>query len=194
MSKLNRVNVIETKTLSNDWYILNKTTFDYLRNDGSWQRQSRETYDRGNGATILLYNLTTQSVILIKQFRYPTFVNDNEDGMLIETPAGLLEQKSPEDAIREEVEEETGFAIEQPVKVLEAYMSPGSVTEKLHFFIASYESTTRVSCGGGNVEEGEDIEVFELSITEALEQIDSGLIKDAKTIMLLQYAALRLFN
>ncbi|MGJ8694588.1 MAG: NUDIX domain-containing protein [Thalassotalea sp.] len=194
MSKFNRVRVIEKTQLSNDWYTLNKTTFDYLRNDGSWQRQSRETYDRGNGATILLFNLSQRTVILIKQFRYPTFVNGNEDGLLIETPAGLLEQNSPEEAIRIEVAEETGFAIEKPIKILEAFMSPGSVTEKLHFFIAPYKASDRVNKGGGKVEEGEDIEVLELPIVDALQQIDLGVIKDAKTIILLQYAALKLFN
>ncbi|WP_086932034.1 NUDIX domain-containing protein [Agarilytica rhodophyticola] len=194
MKGSNRVKIRKTEVLSDDWYTLKKTTFDYLRRDGTWQTQSRETYDRGNGATILLYNLQMQSVILIKQFRYPSYVNGNCDGLLIEAPAGLLEADSPEQSIRKEVAEETGFHIEPPQKVLEAYMSPGSVTEKLYFFIAPYTHHQRKNEGGGQKEEGEDIEVLELSFSQAMQLIQDGSIKDGKTIMLLQYAALYIFS
>lgn len=193
MSISNRVRVQSVEVLSNDWYLLKKTTFDFLRNDGTWQRQSRETYDRGNGATILLYNLIQGTVVLIRQFRYPAFVN-GLDNLLIETPAGLLDNTSPEERIHLEVEEETGYRVSQVRKIFEAYMSPGSVTEKLYFFVAEYDAASKVSQGGGMEEEGEDIDVLEISITQALAMIESGEIADGKTIMLLQYAALNIFN
>lgn len=194
MNTIQRIKIIETKVLSDDCYTLNKTTFDYLRSDGSWQRQSRETYDRGNGATILLYNLQRRTVILVRQFRYPTFVNGNADGFLVESPAGLLEVNSPEVSIQKEVEEETGFVISKPTKIFDAYMSPGSVTEKLHFFVAPYASSQRIKKGGGLLEEGEDIEVIEFCFSKVMQLLNQGKIKDGKTIMLLQYAALNLFN
>src|ERR1700761_6197546 len=156
-----RVRIVDVEVLSNDWYVLKKTTFDYQRADGSWQRQSRETYDRGNGATLLLYDLRARTVVLTRQFRMPAFVNGHH-GMLIETPAGLLEAASPEARIRAEVEEETGYRVHDVRKVFEAFMSPGSVTEKLHFFVAEYDTDTRISRGGGIADEGEDIEVLEL--------------------------------
>ena len=134
-----RVRVQAVEVLSDDWYLLKKTTFDFLRRNGTWQRQSRETYDRGNGATILLYNRAKRTVILTRQLRYPAFVNGYRD-LLIETPAGLLDERSPEEAIRNETAEETGYIVRDVKKVFEAFMSPGSVTEKLHFFIAEYES------------------------------------------------------
>lgn len=188
-----RVRIVDVQVLSDDWYVLKKTTFDYRRGDGSWQRQSRETYDRGNGATLLLYDPRRRTVVLTRQFRLPAFVNGHE-GMLIEAPAGLLEMASPEARIRAEVEEETGYRVESVRKVFEAFMSPGSVTEKLYFFVAEYDAAARVSRGGGVADEGEDIEVLELPIDQALTMIAHGEIMDGKTIMLLQYAALHLFT
>ena len=188
-----RVRVRQVKVLSDDWYILKKTTFDYLRNNGEWQTQSRETYDRGNGATILLYNRHKRSVILTRQFRYPAFVNGHP-GLLIETPAGLLDQTSPEERIKAETEEETGYRVHDVRKVFEAYMSPGSVTEKLHFFVAEYDAGARISAGGGIAGEGEDIEVLELAFDQALAMLERGEITDGKTIMLLQFAKLNLFR
>jgi nudix-type nucleoside diphosphatase (YffH/AdpP family) len=188
-----RVRVQSVEVLSHDWYVLKKTTFDFLRNDGSWQRQSRETYDRGNGATILLYNRGRRTVVLTRQFRFPAFVNGYR-GLLIETPAGLLEERSPEEAIRKEVAEETGYTVHDVRKVFEAFMSPGSVTEKLFFYVAEYEQAAKTEGGGGVLEDGEDIETIELNVEEALEGIASGSIQDGKTIMLLFYARLYLFN
>jgi nudix-type nucleoside diphosphatase (YffH/AdpP family) len=187
-----RVRVHSVETLSDNWYVLKKTTFDFLRSDGTWQGQIRETYDRGNGAAILLYNKAKRTVVLTRQFRYPTFVNGHND-LMIEVPAGVLDNDSPEESIRKETMEETGYIIEHLSKVFEAFMSPGSVTEKLHFFIAEYEPEQNRKPGGGLVSEGEDITTFELDIDEALQKIKSGEIKDAKTIMLLQYAKLYLF-
>jgi len=187
-----RVRVHSIEVLSDDWYVLKKTTFDFLRRDGTWQRQSRETYDRGNGATILLYNRKQRTVILTQQFRYPAFVNGHRK-LLIETPAGLLDELSPEEAIRRETAEETGYVIHEVQKIFEAFMSPGSVTEKLYFFIAEYDSVKRQQRGGGLVEDGEDIETIELDVEDALTRIASGEISDGKTIMLLQYAKLHLF-
>jgi nudix-type nucleoside diphosphatase (YffH/AdpP family) len=187
-----RIRIKSVETLSDDWYVLKKTTFDLLRRDGSWQQQSRETYDRGNGATILLYNLERRTVILTRQFRFPAYVNGHS-GMLIETAAGLLDKANPEDRIRAEVEEETGYRVSYVRKVFEAFMSPGSVTERLYFFVAEYESGSRATLGGGNQEEGEDIEVLELTMEDAMEAIKTGQIQDGKTIMLLQYAFIHLF-
>ena len=182
--------IVDVQLLSDNWFVLNKTTFEYLRGDGSWQRQSRETYDRGNGAVLLLFNAPRGTVVLTRQFRFPAFVNGCADGMLIEACAGLLDGDDAEACIRREVEEETGFRIRSPHKVFEAYMSPGSVTEKLYFYAAEYEAGDRIHAGGGDVREGEDIEVLELPLTEALEMVASGRIEDGKTIMLLQHAAL----
>ena len=188
-----RVRIRKVETLSDDWYVLKKTTFDLLRSDGTWQRQSRETYDRGNGATILLYNLAQKTVVLTRQFRFPAFVNGHP-GLLVEAAAGLLDEATPEDRIRVEVEEETGYRVDHVRKIFEAFMSPGSVTEKLHFFIAEYDGSTRVTHGGGNRMEGEDIEVIELPIKDAIKAMESGSIEDGKTIMLLQYACIHLFK
>lgn len=193
MSVSHRVRVHAVEVLADDWYLLKKTTFDFLRNDGSWQRQSRETYDRGNGATILLYNLERKTVILIRQFRYPAFVNGLDD-LLVEAPAGLLDEASPEERIKLEVEEETGYRVSHVRKIFEAYMSPGSVTEKLYFFVAEYDANSKISDGGGMANEGEDIDVLELEIAEAMAMINSGEIADGKTIMLLQYASLNIFS
>lgn len=191
MSIANRVRVKDVKVLSDDWYLLKKTVFDYRRNDGQWQSQSRETYDRGNGATILLYDPTRRTVVLVRQFRYPAFVSGYDD-FLIETPAGLLDNASPEERVRAETEEETGFRVRDVRRVFEAFMSPGAVTERIYFFVGRYEPGDRVSSGGGHVGEGEDIEVIEVDIDEALAMVADGRICDAKTIMLLQYAALHL--
>lgn len=193
MTISDRVKVEEVTTLSNDWYILKKTTFSFLRADGTWQRQSRETYDRGNGATILLYDLERRRVLLTRQFRYPAYVNGHDD-LLTEAPAGLLDNVSPEERIKAEVEEEAGYRVSDVRQIFDAFMSPGSVTERLHFFIGSYSAADQVSNGGGNVDEGEDIERLEPTIDEALEMIGDGRIRDGKTIMLLQHAALHVFK
>lgn len=184
------VTILNTEVLSDDWYTLRKITFEKRRRDGSSAVMSREAYDRGNGATVLLYNRAARSVILTRQFRMPTFVNGNPAGMLIEACAGLLDADEPEVCIRREVAEETGFAVGEVHKIFEAYMSPGSVTEILHFFVAEYGHEQRQHGGGGVREEGEDIEVLELGFEDALRRMRSGEIRDAKTIMLLQYAEL----
>ena len=186
MRNSERVRIRQVNTLSDDWYLLRKTTFDYLTRDGSWKTITRETYDRGNGATILLVNRERGTVLLTRQFRFPAYVNGLEDGMLIETCAGLLDNQSPEEAIRREAEEELGVKVGEVHKVLETYMSPGSVTEKLFFFVAEYD--TPAGEVAGNSEEGEDIEVVELGLDEALDWIDNGRIQDAKTIILLLLA------
>ncbi len=180
-------NITKTEILSDNWYTLKKITYEYTQKDGTVQTQSREAYDRGNGAVILLYNKESNTVILTRQFRMPTFINGNADGMMIEACAGLLDQDNPEDCIRRETEEETGYKIKAVQKVYEAYMSPGSVTEILYFFVAEYSKEMKVSDGGGLEEEAENIEVLEYDFNEALKMVSSGNIKDAKTIMLLQY-------
>ncbi|OPC06488.1 GDP-mannose pyrophosphatase [Elizabethkingia ursingii] len=185
------VKITNTEILSDNWYILRKVTFEYTKEDGSIQTQSREAYDRGNGATILLYNKDTRTVILTRQFRLPTYLNGNKTGMLIEACAGLLDQDNPEDCIRRETEEETGYKVKDVRKVFEAYMSPGSVTEILYFFIAEYSKDMKVADGGGLEEEEENIEVLETGIDKAMDMITTGEIKDAKTIMLLQYIKLQ---
>jgi nudix-type nucleoside diphosphatase (YffH/AdpP family) len=193
MSISDRIRVKNVRLLSDNYATLKTTTFEWRRNNGQWQTQHRESYDRGNGATLLPYNPAKRTVILVKQFRYPAYVNGYDD-LLIEAAAGLLDNASPEERIRAEAEEETGYRLRDVRKVFEAFMSPGSVTEKLHFFVAEYDPSMRVSAGGGLAEEGEDIEVLELSIDEALTMIADGSIVDAKTIMLLQYAALGIFR
>ncbi|KNZ31080.1 MAG: GDP-mannose pyrophosphatase [Methylibium sp. NZG] len=185
-----RVRVVEERLLSDNWYTLTTTRFDYRRRDGTWQQQNRETYDRGNGAVLLLFNAARSTVVLTRQFRFPTYVSGLADGMLVEACAGLLDGDDPHACIRREAEEETGFVVRSPHKVFEAYMSPGSVTEKLHFFVAEYDDADRVSAGGGHAAEGEDIEVIEMTLAEALQQVAGGAIQDGKTIMLLQHAAL----
>lgn len=183
------VRIVDSKILSDDWYLLKKYTFELKRRDGEWQRQNREVYDRGNGATILLYNVHQRTVILTRQFRFPIYVNGNP-GQLLEAPAGLLDNLDPDSRIKAEAEEETGYRIEHVQKVFEAFMSPGSVTEKLYFYIAEYDESHRAETGGGVKEEGEDIEVIEMAFTEAMRQVKTGEIADAKTIMLLQYIAI----
>lgn len=184
----NRVKNIDKKVLSNNWYVLNKYTFDYQLNNGKWVTQQREVYDRGNGAVILLYNKHNQTIILTKQFRIPTYVNGNSNGYMIEACAGLLDNDNAIDCIKREVEEETGYKVSQVKKIFEAYSSPGAVTEILHYFIAQYSEQMKVSDGGGLESETEDIEVLELQFSKALKMINNGEIKDIKTIALLQYA------
>lgn len=190
-----KVRNIKKVLLSDNWYTLNKFTFEYQKDDATWEKQEREAYDRGNGAAILLYNKEKRTVVLTRQFRMPTYVNGNEDGMMIEVCAGLLDGDNPEDCIRKETEEETGFRIDAVEKVFETYMSPGSVTEILYLFIGAYEDGMKVSEGGGVADETENIEVLELPFEKAMVMIDTKEINDAKTILLLQYAAMkRIFN
>lgn len=192
MSLADRIRIRDVRTLSDDWYVLRKTTLDWRRSDGSWQTINRETYDRGNGATLLPFDPVRRTVLLTRQFRYPAYVNGH-DGLLIETAAGLLDGESPETRIRLEVEEELGLQLRDVRKVFDCFMSPGSVTERLHFFVGAYDASMRTGAGGGAREEGEDIEVIEPTIEAALGMIDDGRICDGKTVMLLQYAALNLF-
>ncbi|MFJ3469886.1 NUDIX domain-containing protein [Pseudomonas sp. NPDC090201] len=187
------IRITAEHTLSDNWYVLKKYSFDLQRRDGSWQSQTREVYDRGNGATILLYNLERRTVVLTRQFRMPAFVNDHS-GYLIEAAAGLLDNASPEQRIRLEAEEETGYVVRSVRKIFEAFMSPGSVTERIHFFIGEYAPDDRTGDGGGLEEEGEDIEVLELGFDQAIAMVESGEIADGKTIMLLQYLELRLMG
>jgi nudix-type nucleoside diphosphatase (YffH/AdpP family) len=182
------IKITKTELLSDNWYLLNKVTFEFTPENGEPEIQRREVYDRGNGAAILLYNKEKQTVILTRQFRLPTFLNGNESGMMIEVCAGLLDEKNPEDCIKRETEEETGYRIQDVKKVFEAYMSPGAVTEILYFFTAEYQPEMKVSEGGGLAIEHEYIEVLEINFKEALKMVYSGEIKDAKTIMLLLHA------
>lgn len=183
-----KVKIQSTIILSDDWGKLNKVKYDYQLKDGSWQTQQREVYNRGNGAAILLYNSNKQSVILTKQFRLPTWFNGNKDGLMIEVCAGLIDENDPVETIRRETEEETGYTISEVKKIMEVYMSPGSVTETIHFFVGAYSDDMKTSEGGGLDKEQENIEVLELSFDAAMQMIETGEIKDAKTIMLLQYA------
>ena len=183
-----RIKILKTETLSDNWYVLNKVTYNYQKKGGEWETHAREAYDRGNGATILLYNKTRRTVILTRQFRLPTYVNGNNSGMLIEACAGLLDQRDALNCIRKETEEETGYRIKDVQKIFESYMSPGSVTEIVHFFVGEYDEKMKVNSGGGIADEQEYIEVLELDFDEAFDMITSGEIKDGKTIMLLQHA------
>jgi GDP-mannose pyrophosphatase NudK len=184
------IQILNTEILSDNWYTLKKIQYQVTKPDGSTQLNTREAYDRGNGAVILLYNTALKTVILTRQFRLVTYINGNADGMMIEACAGLLDKDNPEDCIKRETEEETGYVIDQPIKVFEAYMSPGSVTELLYFFIAPYNQHMKIGQGGGLENEQEDIEVLEIPFEQALNMVNSGLIKDGKTIMLLQYLQL----
>lgn len=179
---------IRKKLLSDNWYTLNKFTYDFKLKNGKWIEQQRECYDRGNGAAILLFNKEKGTIVLTKQFRMPTYINGNDDGFMVEACAGLLDDDNAEDCIRKEAEEETGYRISEVTKVLEAYSSPGSVTEILHFFVAEYSAEMKVSEGGGVESETEDIEVLEMLFSEALKMIANGKIVDMKTIILIQYA------
>ena len=185
------IHILGTEILSDNWYILKKVSYEFKRKNGSWQQQSREAYDRGNGATILLYNKEAKTVILTRQFRLPTFINGNETGMLIESCAGLLDKDNPEDCIKRETEEETGYRVKEVKKVYEIYMSPGSVTEILYFFTGEYTKDMKTDDGGGIEHEQEEIEVLEIPFSKALDMVETGEIKDAKTIILLQYAELK---
>lgn len=188
---IRNINILKTEILSDNWYILKKITYSYTKEDGSMKTQVREAYDRGNGATILLFNREEKTVILTRQFRMPSFVNGNESGMLIESCAGLLDGDTPADCVIKEAEEETGYRIREPKKIFEAYMSPGAVTEIVHFFVAEYSKSMKVNEGGGAKDEEENIEVLEMHIDEAMKMIENGEIKDGKTIMLLQYLKLQ---
>jgi GDP-mannose pyrophosphatase NudK len=187
----NAVKILETKVLSDQFYILRRLTFERVERSGERVTQVREVYDRGNGAAILLYNRAAKTVILTRQFRMPTFMNGNPTGMLIECCAGLLDRDNAEEAIRRETEEETGYKIGVVEKVIEAYMSPGSVTEILYLFVAEYTKEMKVSDGGGLEDESEDIEVLEIAYSRAWEMVRTGEIRDAKTILLLQHAELK---
>lgn len=187
----NRVKNLRKELLSDNWYRLDKVTYEFQLNNGLWESHTREAYDRGNGATILLYHPQKRTVILTRQFRLPTYLNGNQTGFLIEACAGLLDEDNPEDCIKKEVEEETGYRVDKVVKVFEAYMSPGSVTEILYFFIAEYSEDMKVNEGGGLAKEQENIEVLEFPLEKAFDMIHTGEIRDGKTIMLLQYLKLQ---
>jgi nudix-type nucleoside diphosphatase (YffH/AdpP family) len=193
MSASDRVSIKDVRVLSDRHYVLKEVTFDYRRADGQRQTLKREVFDRGNAAALLPYNLRSRQVVLVRQFRLPAYLNGH-DGFMVEAIAGMLDDDLPENRIRAEAEEETGYRVRDVRKVFEAFMSPGSVTEKLHFFVAEYDASMHVGNGGGLAHEGEDIEVLELPFEEALAMIDDGRIVDAKTIMLLQYAALQIFR
>ena len=184
----NFIKIKSKDLLSDNWYHLYKVTYDIRNSEGEWETQIREVYDRGNGAVILLYNKVKRTVILTRQFRLPSYLNGNKSGLLIEACAGLLEEDNAEECVIRETEEETGYKISKVEKIFESYMTPGAVTEILHFFVAEYDSNMKVSEGGGLEEEQEDIEVLELDFDKAYRMIRAGGIKDAKTIMLMQYA------
>jgi nudix-type nucleoside diphosphatase (YffH/AdpP family) len=185
------IRIRDVEVTSDGWHVLRRTTFDYRGRDGEWTTQARETYDRGNGATVLLYDTDRRTVLLTRQFRFPAYVNGSSDGMLVETAAGLLDEQDAEAAVRREAEEELGVAVGALTRLPDLFTSPGSVTERLAFFAGPYTPADRVSAGGGLAEEGEDIEVLELPFDEALAMVDDGRIADAKTVLLLQWAALR---
>ena len=193
MTVKDRIRIHQTRLLSDNWYVLKTTRFDWKRRDGVWQTQEREHYDRGNGAVLLPYNPAARTVLLVRQFRLPAYLNGYDD-LLIEAAAGLLDDAQPEVRIRAEVEEELGYRLGAVRKVFEAFMSPGSVTEILHFFVAEYDASMRIGDGGGHADEGADIEVLEPTVDEALAMIADGRIRDAKTIMLLQHLALTVFR
>jgi nudix-type nucleoside diphosphatase (YffH/AdpP family) len=193
MSISDRIRITGERLISDHYGTVKSTTFEWRRNDGEWQSMTRDVFDRGNAATILPYSLARRTVVLVRQFRLPAYVNGYDD-LLIEAAAGLLDDASPEDRIRAEAEEEIGYRLHHVHKVFEAFMSPGAVTEKIHFFVAEYEPEMRIGDGGGLAHEGEDIEVVELPFDDALAMIADGRIIDAKTIMLLQHAALRIFR
>ncbi|MEV4689212.1 NUDIX domain-containing protein [Microbacterium sp. LWH3-1.2] len=184
------VRVTDVEVLASAWHVLRRTTLEYRGPSGGWETQQRETYDRGNGATVLLYDRARRTVLLTRQFRYPVYINDHPDGMLIETAAGLLDEDDPSTAIRREAVEETGVDIGELQHVWDVYMSPGSVTERLHFFAAAYDGAAGIGERGGLAEEGEHIELVELVIDDALAMVRDGRIQDAKTIMLLQWSVL----
>jgi nudix-type nucleoside diphosphatase (YffH/AdpP family) len=185
-----RVRLEKLEVLSDSWYTLRRATFEIQGRDGEWTTQQREAYDRGNGATILLRDQTRDTVLLTRQFRLPAYLNGHPDGMLIEAPAGLLDDgdESAETAIRREAEEETGYRVDSVTRIGEYFMSPGSVTERVAFFTGSYRAGERVSQGGGVAGEGEDIELIEVTLGEAIAMVERGEIVDAKTVLLLRLA------
>jgi len=193
MTISDRIRIKDERVLSDEHYTLKSATFEWRRGDGEWQTQNREIFERGNAAALLPYNLAQRTVVLVRQFRYPAYLNGYDD-LLIEAAAGLLDDETPRVRIRAEAEEETGYRLGHIRKIFEAFMSPGAVTEKIHFFVAEYDPTMKVGSGGGLAAEGEDIEVLELDFEKALAMIGDGRIVDAKTIMLLQYAALHIFR
>lgn len=180
-----QIDLIKDKTLSDNYFILRNITYDLTRKNGDVIQHKREVYDRGNGATILLYNAHKKSVVLVRQFRVATWVNGNKDGLLIETCAGLLDDDEPEACIRKEAIEETGYQVGEVRKLFQLYMSPGGVTEIVHFFIGEYHDSQRHNMGGGV--EDEDIDVLEIPFDRALAMIQQGEICDGKTVILLQY-------
>lgn len=189
--KQGNVVIRDVQVLSDNWYTLRNYTIDLRRRDGTWQQQKREVFDRGSGAGILLYNRQSRTIILTRQFRLPAYANGVGDGMMLEVPAGLLDDRDPADAIRHEVEEETGYLIGEPQSVTDCFASPGAVTERLHLFLAEYDPASRPSQGGGLIDEGEDIEVVEMGFDEALDAVADGRIRDAKTILLIYHARVR---
>ena len=193
MTISDRIRIKDERVLSDEHYTLKSATFEWRRGDGEWQTQNREIFERGNAAALLPYNLAQRKVVLVRQFRYPAYLNGYDD-LLIEAAAGLLDDETPQVRIRAEAEEETGYRLGHIRKIFEAFMSPGAVTEKIHFFVAEYDPTMKVGSGGGLAAEGEDIEVLELDFEQALAMTGDGRIVDAKTIMLLQYAALHIFR
>jgi nudix-type nucleoside diphosphatase (YffH/AdpP family) len=184
------VRITDVEVLSDNWYVLRKATFDYRSRDGTWSRQQREAYDRGDGVTILMVDWDRRTVLLTRQFRLPAYLNGHRDGMLIEAPAGLLDGDEPQAAICREAEEETGYRVSDPVAIFQPFMSPGSVTERVVFFVATYSHDDRVHDGGGLAHEGEDIHLVEMPLDEAYAAVREGAIEDGKTIMLLQWAEL----
>ena len=193
MSVSDRIRIKDISVLSDRHYLLKEVAFDYRRSNGEWQTMKREVFDRGHAATLLPYNVASRSVVLARQFRLPAYLAGHDD-LMIEAAAGMLDDAPPEERIRAEAEEEIGYRLGEVRKIFEAFMSPGSVTEKLHFFVAEYDAAMRIGSGGGLADEGEDIEVLELPIDQALAMISDGRIVDAKTIMLLQYAAMNIFR
>ena len=183
--------VRDVELLAAGWHVLRRTTFDLRHADGRWTREQRETYDRGNGAAILLHDVARRTVLLTRQFRWPVDVNGHPDGLLVEAAAGLLDDDDPVTAVRRETAEELGVAVGDVEHVMDVWTSPGSVTERLHCYAAPYTAASRTGPGGGLAEDGEDIEVLELDVDEALEQVADGRIADAKTVLLLQWAVLR---
>jgi nudix-type nucleoside diphosphatase (YffH/AdpP family) len=193
MTVSDRIRIKSVRVLSRNYATLKDITFEWRRASGEWQTQTRETFDRGNAAALLPYDLARRTVVLVRQFRYPAYVNGFDD-LMIEALAGLLDDETPEVRVRAEAEEEIGYRLGDIQKIFEAFMSPGAVTEKIHFFVAEYDPSMKIGSGGGVADEGEDIEVLELPIDSALAMIADGRIADAKTIMLLQYAALHVFR
>lgn len=187
----NNIRNIRNELLTKNWGKLQKLTYEFRREDGTWETQVREVYDRGNGATILLYNSLKRTILLTRQFRIPTYLNGNVHGLMIETCAGKLDEDNPDDCIKREVMEETGYEVSEVTKVFEAYMSPGSVTEVIHFYVAPYDETMKKSEGGGLATEQENIEILEMGIDDAVHMIENGTIKDGKTIMLIQHALIK---